>query len=240
MSARDIRPVLTLIRKKLREAHDPERAIQEKRYLKSPHKFMGVNIPTLRKIAKETARDIAPASRRTVVALARRLWGSEFHQEKTIAIFLLAHHPEHLDIRAMDMLEAMLAESTGWDHVDYISTSLVSVVIKKDTKAYAYLKKWKGSESFWMRRASLISLIPLLRRGEGDREFFMRLATGMLPEKEFFIRKAICWTIRELAKADPKAARDFLLSIKDSASGLTLREGAKRLPEKMRKEVLGK
>jgi len=52
--------------------------------------------------------------------------------------------------------------------------------------------------------------------------------------------KAIGWTVRELSKSAPAAALDFLLSVKGRASGLTLREGAKRLPDIMKKEVPGK
>ena len=43
---------------------------------------------------------------------------------------------------------------------------------------------------------------------------------------------------RELAKSDPEAACKYLLSIKGQASGLTMREGAKRLPERLKKKVL--
>lgn len=232
--------ILRQVRNSLKERHDPERAENEKRYLKSPHKFLGVNIPTLRSLTKEIKAQMGEASRSSVHKLSRTLWASEYHQEKTLSIFLLAQYPEHLDFKTMPMLERMLSEATGWDHVDYISTSLISVVLEKDTKALAYLEKWVGSDNFWMRRASLISQIPLLRKGKGDREIFYTIANGMLEEKEFFIRKAIGWTVRELSKADPEAARDYLLSIKGRASGLTLREGAKRLPQKMKKEVLGK
>jgi 3-methyladenine DNA glycosylase AlkD len=89
-----------------------------------------------------------------------------------------------------------------------------------------------------MRRASLISQILLFREGKGDKELFFRLAEEMIEEREFFIRKAIGWTLREMSKADPQAAFDFLLRVKDRASGLTLREGAKRLPDEMRNKVV--
>jgi len=235
------RPVQAKIRKALRSAHDPVRAENEKRYLKSPHKFFGVNIPTLRSLARDIKAQMGTASRGSVHGLARALWKSEYHQEKTLAIFLLAQYPEHLDLKTMGMLESMLSEATGWDHVDYISTSLVSDILNKDHRAYAFLTEWAGKpENFWMRRAALISQLPLLRKDGGDRELLFGLIKGMLEEKEFFIRKAIGWAIRELSKADPEAARDYLLSIKDMASGLTMREGAKRLPEDMRKEVLTK
>ncbi len=165
--------------------------------------------------------------------------GLRVHQEKTLAIKIIELYPEHLDIRAMPMLEKMLGECTGWDHADEIANHLVCEVIGKDKKAYSYLKKWSGSDNFWMRRAALISQILLFREGKGDKELFFRFAESMIEEKEFFIRKAIGWTLREMSKADPEAVYGFLMQVKGRASGLTLREGAKRLPEGMRKKVLG-
>ncbi len=140
----------------------------------------------------------------------------------------------------MPMLEQMLMQSTGWDMVDDISIHLVGTVLEKDKKAYKYLKKWSRSDNFWMRRASLISQILLFRKDAGDKKLFFKFAEDMIGEKEFFIRKAIGWALREIAKASPEEAFDFLMKVKDRASGLTLREGAKRLPEKMKKIILEK
>jgi 3-methyladenine DNA glycosylase AlkD len=48
-------------------------------------------------------------------------------------------------------------------------------------------------------------------------------------ETEFFIRKAIGWTLREYAKTDPGRVADFLLAHRDLLSGLTFREASKHL-----------
>ena len=149
-------------------------------------------------------------------------------------------YPHYLDLSAMPLLEEMLLQSPTWDLVDDISIHLVGTVLEKDRKAYRYLKKWSRSENFWMRRASLISPILLFRKGRGDTGLFYTFAERMLEEKEFFIRKAMGWGLREIAKADPDEAFRFLMKIKGRASGLTLREGAKRLPEELKAQVLGK
>ena len=139
----------------------------------------------------------------------------------------------------MPMLEQMMSECTGWDHLDGIATYLVGVVLGGNKRAFAYLKRWSKSENFWMKRAALISQIPLLREGRGDKQLLFKLAEGMIDEREFFIRKAIGWTLREMSKASPDEAFEFLMHVKGRASGLTLREGSKRLSETQRKRVLG-
>jgi 3-methyladenine DNA glycosylase AlkD len=234
----DIKKRLAAFRTCLRDASDPERAEKGKAYLKSPFRFFGNKVPFIGDMAKKFRRTNKEASRKYVFALAERLWGSEYHEEKILSVKLLEQYPQYLDMDAMPVLENMLSESTGWDHVDGISIYLVGEVLKKDKAAYAYLKKWKRSNNFWMRRASMISQILLFRKGEGNRKLFFKFAEEMIEEREFFIRKAIGWTLREMTKANPDEVFDFLMTVKDRASGLTLREGSKRLSQKRIAKVL--
>ncbi len=86
----------------------------------------------------------------------------------------------------------------------------------------------------------MISQILLFRNGKGNKKLFFKFAGKMVSEKEFFIRKAIGWCLREMSKSNPDEAFDFLMKIKDRASGLTLKEGSKRLPVKLKSIVLEK
>lgn len=236
----DIEAQLSSVRKILKENSDPERAINEKKYLKSPYKFWGISVPFTERMAKEFKRSNKDAEREYILESANRLWNSEYHDEKRLGLKILQHYPEYLDLSVMPILEEMLMQSTGWDLVDDISIHLVGCVLEKSKRAFDFLKKWSRSDNFWMRRASLISQILLLRKGKGDKLLFLSFAGKMIEEKEFFIRKAIGWGLRELSKADSRSVFDFLMKIKDRASGLTLREGSKRLPEKQKALILAK
>ncbi len=232
------RKQLIIFRRRMKENADPERAVNEKRYLKSPFKFFGVSLPLTEKLAKEFRRCNKDAAPEYIAGIVKDLWNSDYHDEKRLGLKILQQYPEHLDFSLMPMLEEMLMASTGWDLVDDISIHLVGTVLEKDRRTYKYLKKWSGSPNFWMRRASLISQILLLRNGRGDKGLFLNIAEKMISEEEFFIRKAIGWGLREMSKADPESAVAFLLKVKDKASGLTLREGSKRLDESDRAMIL--
>jgi 3-methyladenine DNA glycosylase AlkD len=225
-------------RKEMRKIHDPERAIKEKQYLKSPYRFFGVSVPFLRKLANTFKRNNKDASREFIYTLSETLWQGQYHQEKSLAIILLEQYPDFLDNESIPFIESILGSCNGWDHADWTAINLMGEVLNKDLSMKRHLVRWSGAWSLWLRRASLIAQIKLLRKGEGDRELFYRIARSMTYEKEFFIRKAIGWTVREISKSDEVAARDFLLEIKKDASGLTLREGSKRLPATMKEEVL--
>jgi 3-methyladenine DNA glycosylase AlkD len=229
---------LRRFRKIMKAGGSQERAVFEKAYLKTPYKCFGTSLPFADGVAKEFRKQNEEAGREYILALAKELFASEYHDEKRLGLRLLQFYPHHLDFSVMPLLEEMLMQSPTWDLVDDISIHLVGIVLEKDRKAYRYLKTWSRSGNFWMRRASLISPILLFRKGRGDTRLFYAFADKMLEEKEFFIRKAMGWGLREIAKAEPEESFGFLMRIKGRASGLTLREGAKRLPEELKTRVL--
>ncbi len=235
-----VRQQLIRFRKIMKENANPERAVQEKRYLKSPFKFFGTSVPFTDRLAKEFGKSNKDAGREFVLEMVDRLWQSEYHDEKRLALRILQYYPEYLDFSIMPMLEEMLKASTGWDFVDDISIHLVGTVLEKDRRTFRYLKRWSASGNFWMRRASLISQILLFRYGRGDKALFFRFAEKMISEKEFFIRKAIGWALREMSKAGPESVIAFLIKVKDIASGLTIREGSKLLNERQKKRIFGR
>lgn len=100
------------------------------------------------------------------------------------------------------------------------------------------VRRWAGDEDHWLRRAALLAHLPGLRRGEGDWARFGELADGMLEEREFFVRKAIGWVLRETAKRRPEQVADWLEPRACRAAGLTVREAVKHLPQQERARVL--
>jgi 3-methyladenine DNA glycosylase AlkD len=83
----------------------------------------------------------------------------------------------------------------------------------------------------------MLAQLPALRAGGGDFELFASFAAGMLDEREFFIRKAIGWVLRDVSKKRPQAVFDFLCRHIKEVSALSLREGSKYLGTAERDEL---
>ena len=90
----------------------------------------------------------------------------------------------------------------------------------------------------WTRRASVLVHIVPARKGKLDDKYSWPTFEELLPEKEFFIRKAIGWTLRECSKKYPEQVADFLVRVGDRASGLTRREGARNLPSPLKAKIV--
>jgi 3-methyladenine DNA glycosylase AlkD len=89
------------------------------------------------------------------------------------------------------------------------------------------LERWIESPVMWLRRAAIIC-----HNGHKDGTDWLQLSDFCLrrsQEKEFFIRKAIGWALREYARTNPEAVRTLLQRHGDQLSGLSYREAAKHL-----------
>jgi 3-methyladenine DNA glycosylase AlkD len=228
---------ISRFRQQFKRLGDPERAAQETRYLKSPFKFYGVSVPQIRAVARQFRRENRDVSKEALWDICQALWQGEFHEERALAMFLLEEHRTLLDYSDIPLLERMLRESTNWDQVDEISVHLVGSVLQKDQRALEYLKGWSRDPNFWMRRAALISQLLLFRERKGDKGLFYSFADEMMEEKEFFIRKAIGWVLRDISKVDPEEVFRFVAENKDRMSGVTFREATRRLPQHLREQL---
>jgi 3-methyladenine DNA glycosylase AlkD len=223
----------------LRAAGTPERSEAEKRYLKSELRHYGVSAPQLRGIAKSFARNHPALSRHELLALVEALWEKPVHETRVAALLLLELYPRLLKPADFSLLERFIRESRTWALVDLLAVHIAGKLYEDHASLGPTLDRWASDPDFWVRRSALLTLLEPLRRGEGDFARFARYAEGMLDEREFFIRKAIGWVLREVSKKRPQLVYEWLLPRAARASGVTIREAVKYLPAAQRSKVLG-
>src|SRR5439155_11536208 len=156
---------------------------------------------------------------------------------RAAAIGVLERDREMLDARDTPWLIALVRKSKSWAYVDWIAPKVIGDVIARDPRARKRLAIWAKDKDFWVRRTALLAEHDALRAGEGDFALWSRLAASMLDEREFFIRKAIGWVLREVSKKRPELSYQFLRKKRERVSSLSLQEGAKYLPAPKRKAL---
>ena len=80
---------------------------------------------------------------------------------------------------------------------------------------------------FWLRRIALLHQLDWKQDTDAARLFAYCLRCA--DEREFFIRKAIGWALRQYARTNPVAVRQFLTTNREKLSGLSFREASKHL-----------
>ena len=210
---------------------DPRRAAQERHYLKSDLDFLGVSVPGIRQAVTETARIHPDLPRASALAWARELWAEPVHERRTAAIDVLRRYARHLEPADLPQVEAWVREARGWAYVDPLAADVAGLIAWCHPDAWPVIDAWATDQDFWVRRTALLALLPGIRHGQPDLARFGRYATPMLPEKEFFIRKAIGWVLREISKKDPAYVAAWTRGHLDQMSGVTFREAVRRLPD---------
>lgn len=231
----DIEALAARLDRELAASGTPERAEQERRYLKSDLRHLGAGVPEIRRLARTVGRELDHAS---LVGLASALWSEPVHERRMLAATLLEDHCDLLEPDDLPWLESLIRQSRTWALVDTLAPSVVGPLVDRHPGLEPALDRWSQDPDFWMRRAALLVHLLPLRAGAGDFDRFARYADRMLEEREFFVRKAIGWVLRDTSRRRPELVSGWVAPRTHRMSGVTIREAVKRLPEADRERLM--
>jgi len=225
---------IAFFRTRFRALGTAARAAQEKAYMKSALQFHGVDAKAVRAACAEYCRAHA-LTHDELIAVVDGLYATDWFDLHSAAVGLLERRLKLVGRGDAEWLIGLVRQSACWAHVDWLATKIVPHALPD--KPARLLRTWARDDDFWVRRTALLAQLDALRAGGGDFVLFGELAVPMLGEKEFFIRKAIGWILRDTSKRRPELVRDFVSEHGGAMSGLTFREATRRLPDKMRKQL---
>ena len=223
--------LLTRLRAALREAADPARAPAMQAYMKSSTPYHGVPTPKLRVVCKQVFADVelpsAEAWRRQVLALWR---GAAFREERYAAINLtgLRRAGPFQTLDALPLYEEMIVTGAWWDYVDAIASHRVGLLLRRFPEEMKRLMlTWSRSDDLWKRRTSIICQLSFKR--ETDLDLLYACIEPSLSSREFFLRKAIGWALRQYAWTDPAEVVRYVSAHEEQLSALSRREALKNV-----------
>ena len=224
----DTHRMANFVKAELSRLADPAKAIPMAAYMKTDMPFYGVPKPARAPIARELRARFPPVDaedyRRKVLAL----WSLPHREEKYLAIDYAWSFPRHVAFTQVDLFERMIVEGAWWDLVDGLASPIVGKIVLEDRSSMRpLLENWVDGPDMWLRRTAI--LCQNRHRERTDQEMLFDFCLRRSGEKEFFIRKAIGWALREYARTRPDAVRRFLAEHGDRLSGLSRREAAKHL-----------
>ena len=226
------------IEAQLERAGDPGRAEHEKRYLKSSLQHLGTSVPVTRRVAGAAIAGRGDLDHAGLERTVEALWARPVHECRAAAVELLDLRADLLVPSDIGLIERLLRASRTWALVDGLAASVAGPLVERYPELATTLDRWAVDHDLWIRRSALLALLLPLRRGRGDFERFGRYADAMLSEREFFIRKAIGWVLRDTSRKRPDMVYAWLLPRASRASGVTVREAVKHLSPEQRDAIL--
>lgn len=203
---------------------EPRKAINMAAYLKNHFACYGIKSPIRKEIQTKWITQVNKANidRWDIVYL---LWDKDQREFQYIAIDYLNRMPKK-GYHANDYLklEELITTKSWWDSVDSIASNYVGDYFKLFPEQMApIISRWRKSDNMWLNRTCLI--FQLKYKNEVDFELLKDLIRQFQPNKEFFIQKAIGWSLRQYSKYNPKAVAEFVDVI--NLQGLARREAIK-------------
>lgn len=229
--------LVRFVSSELKKLADPKKAPAMAAYMKTDSGFYGVQKPDRIPIFKEVKKNFKPSSRAEYEDAVRALWNLPYREEKYIGLeyatqFVMLATPE-----TMPLFEEIIRDGAWWDYVDVVASHLVGkVYLTSRDKIAPVMDAWIEDDDFWIRRTAILS--QLKHKKETDEKRLFKYCKARAHEKEFFIRKAIGWALREYSYTEPDVVAKFLLDNRAELSPLSFREGAKNLQKSKKFETI--
>lgn len=231
----NVKETVRSLEAELKSEGSSERAEGEKKYLKSDLDFFGVGLGPMGRIAKDYLATANP-DHDELMKVVVELWRKPIFERRMTGVILLERRASSLESSDLDLVEELVRRSKTWALVDGLAVNVVGSINLR-YKIKTRLDRCARDENFWIRRTSLLAEIKPLKAGAPFGPFAAR-ADRMLEEKEFFIRKAIGWVLRETSKTRPDEVYEWIAPRTHRASGVTMRETVRYLGDKRSKLLM--
>ncbi|MCL1880411.1 MAG: DNA alkylation repair protein [Actinomycetia bacterium] len=206
----------------LRAAANPEQAKRMSAYMRNHFAFLGIETPKRRKLCREFLK-----SQKSVDwGFVFECWQQPEREYQYLAVDCLAKLKGQLTAADIPNLERLTTSKSWWDTVDALDMVVGDIALRHE-EVNATLLQWSSDENIWLRRCAIDHQRG--RKNKTNTVLLEQILLNNFGQSEFFINKAIGWSLRDFSKTDPDWVRQFIDKHKENMSPLSVREGSKYL-----------
>jgi 3-methyladenine DNA glycosylase AlkD len=223
-------PLVDAVRSALAAAGDVQRARAAQAYMKSAMPFRGVPVPQVRRTTRTLLAEHPLGDRLAWHDTVLELWdGAAYREERYAAIALVRDRSAapFRDLAALELHRHLVVTGAWWDLVDELAHPVGDVLRVVGRPAADAVRAWSRDEDLWLRRVAILSQLRFGR--DTDTALLAECIEANLADREFFVRKAIGWALRDYAYADPEWVAAFVGAAGERMSALSRREATKHL-----------
>ncbi|WP_027243595.1 DNA alkylation repair protein [Leisingera daeponensis] len=215
----------------LKAQAEPGRAEQMAAYHKQSREVLGVPNPATNELTKSWRQALTTEQR---VSLADALWGTGIFEARIAAGKLLTQARIKDDEAVWDLMQSWVPDFDSWAIADH-ACSAIAKRLQAQPARLDTVERWTQSDHMWTRRAALVATLPWAKMNnlkpadQQARERILGWAAAYVPDRDWFIQKAIGWWLRDLSKHDAARTRAFLEAHGAQMKGFARKEAAKYL-----------
>jgi 3-methyladenine DNA glycosylase AlkD len=208
-------------------AADPVRAAGARAYMKDVAPFLGIPTPERRALSRAVLKGTPRPDEADCTAIALRCWELPEREYHYFAVDYLRRHVGRCSSGFLPVTRRLITTVSWWDTVDALAAHVVGGLVAADPKLTADMDAWIVDDDLWVARTALLH--QLRYKGHTDTGRLFAYCLRQSGHTDFFIRKAIGWCLREYAKTDPEAVREFLARERGRFAPLSVREALKNI-----------
>ena len=209
----------------LEAATVPEKVPDMEAYMKNNFSFLGVQKPILKKIERDFFK---PFIKDPIDwAFVEECWQQPYREFQYIAMDYLDKKKKELRPDDFPKLKQLAQTKSWWDSIDQ-SDRIIGEITFTYPETKQVMLDWSKDQDFCLRR--IVINHQLMRKEKTDTDLLEKVILNNLGQNEFFINKAIGWSLRNYSKVNPDWVGAFIDRYRDQLSPLSIREGSKYLP----------
>ena len=208
----------------MHSSRNDEKAVVMKAYMKDHFDYFGIQSKKRKEIQKrffsENINTSGPEQKRKCVL---DLWCQPQRECQYVALdYINTWSKKEYSREDIELIYHLITTKSWWDTVDGLASNFMGKYFNLfPEEIESIISNWRNDEDMWVRRACL--LFQLKYGKNTNKALLYSLIDQYLPDKQFFIQKAIGWTLRQYSKFDPQSVRDYL---KDKELGSVARREA--------------
>lgn len=218
---------MAALRRRLEEVAEPGRVQPMEAYMRNQFPFLGITSKDRKVASRPALVESKAATTDELMAFASACWHEPEREFAYVACDVLRKHAKRVGPEQLNDVRALITTKSWWDTIDPLAVRVVGPMVQAHPGLVAEMDRWVRDGNFWVARTAILHQLMFKEATDPGRLF--AYAQTRAGDTEFFIRKAIGWSLRQYARIDPGAVRQFVSLHERELSGLTKREAVKHL-----------
>ena len=211
------------IKREFEQNSNPENAVRMENYMRNQFKFYGIKTPQRRAIYSELIKREVKLKRIDWIFLDT-CYADEYREFQYFVTDYLKGMQRILRYEDVPKILSYAKKKQWWDTIDSFDR-IIGKIGLKDNRIDDLMLDLSINGDFWMRRIAIDH--QLSRKEDTNKELLEKIIVNNLGSNEFFINKAIGWSLRDYSKTNPEWVREFIRKHENKMNTLSIREASK-------------
>lgn len=211
------------IRRTFEQLRNQEKARQMSEYMQNKFIFYGIPTPERRQAYKKVLRELKK-TKNIDWEFLETCWIQAEREFQYFVLDYLKTLQLYLNFDDIPRIEQFVRSKQWWDTIDALDIMIGKIGLN-DSRVDDLMLEWSTDEDFWARRIAIDH--QLCRKEKTNTTLLEKIILNNFGSDEFFINKAIGWSLRDYSKTNPEWVRKFIERHRDRMASLSVREASK-------------